>query len=268
MRCDQIDDLRNEGHRTEASLPQEAREHLDSCNRCREFQAFWDSPAATVKASPEVQTRITQQIVCSLRPVSRLPSNLVLVAWLSSLTAVAIAAGIWWLGAAGWQVLAPLQSATVFSLLGASIFLIANVLTNQMVPGARQRIAPSYAILGAFLSFLIAILLLFPYKLDPNFIEVGLRCWGRGLLVATGAAALFYPVLRRGAWLSPVRLGAAVGCLAGLAGLAALEITCPDLDREHIGVWHVGAALTATLIGAAIPYAAVTLNRPKLPERS
>ncbi|MGI8959189.1 MAG: NrsF family protein [Bryobacteraceae bacterium] len=238
---------------TGAPLPRGAVEHIHECQRCREFQAFWDLPTPAAEVPPEIQTRIAQQIVTGLRPVSPLPSNLVLIALLLLLAVVAIATGVWWLGEAGWQALAPLQSAVVFSFLGTGVLLIAHVVIRQMVPGARQWIATPVAITGVLASILTAVLLFFPYKPNPDFVSAGLRCWGRGLLVATGAAVLFFLVLRRGAWLSPMKLGAATGCLAGLVGLTVLEINCPNLDRAHIGFWHLGAALTATLIGAATP---------------
>ncbi len=261
MTCEQFDDLRNSGHGAEAALPQSAREHLQNCERCRQLQVFWDSAAVPGEIAPELQARIAQRIIAGLRPVSPLPSNRVLIALLLSLTAVTVAIGVWWLGQDGWQALAPLQSGIVFSLLGAGIFLIAYVVTSQMTPGSRQRIAPATTIVGVSLSLLIATLLLFRYRPDPDFVKVGLTCWERGLLVATGAAVLYSLVLRRGAWLSPIKLGAATGCLAGLTGLSVLEIYCPNLDRRHIGVWHLGAALTATLIGVAIPAIGVTFRR-------
>lgn len=252
MTCEEIDDLRTEGRPTDAGLAQSAREHLQSCERCREFQALWDSPMPTVEIPLEVQARITRHIVSGLQPVSPLPSNLVLIARLLLLAGIATTTGAWWLGQAGWYALAPWQSVTVFSLLSGSTLLMAQVVTQQMVPGARQRIAPSVAITVVFVSLLVAILLLFPYKRDPDFVRTGLGCWERGLAAGTGAALLFFPMLRRGAWLSPLKLGAATGCLAGLSGLTVLEIYCPYLDRGHIGFWHLGAALTATLIGVAI----------------
>ena len=46
--------------------------------------------------------------------------------------------------------------------------------------------------------------------------------------------------------------GAAAGLLAGLAGVTVLEIYCPYLDRLHIIVGHLGAAVTAALVGAVL----------------
>jgi hypothetical protein len=42
------------------------------------------------------------------------------------------------------------------------------------------------------------------------------------------------------------------GLLAGFVGVTVLEIHCPNLDRMHIADGHLGAALTAVLVGAAL----------------
>jgi hypothetical protein len=256
MTCGQFDNLRNEGHRAADALPADAREHLQHCDRCREMQTLLDFPGPDVELPAGLEVRITNRIVSGLRAVSPLPSDSVLMASLLSLTALVITAGASWLGVNGWAALAPSQALSVFALLAASTFLIAYVTTHQMVPGATQRIAPVAAITAVFLATLSAALLLFPSQNSKQFVEVGLQCWRRGLLVSAGAALLFFPVLRRAAWLSPVRFGAATGCLSGLAGLTVLEICCPLPERGHISVWHVGAALTATVIGTLV--AAIT----------
>ena len=79
----------------------------------------------------------------------------------------------------------------------------------------------------------------------PN---TGLLCLEIGLACAIPAAALLWLVLRRGAILSPVLTGATAGALAGLSGLTVLEVFCPNLNKYHILVWHLGAVL-ASIIG-------------------
>ncbi|MGI9071837.1 MAG: NrsF family protein [Bryobacteraceae bacterium] len=263
MTCDQLDDLRNQGSSPGHALPRSAQEHLQSCGRCREFQAFWDAPMPGAEVPAEVQARITQGIVSTLWPVSPLPSDRVLVTTLLLLAVVVVAAGRCWLGEAGWQALAPSQSAVVFSLLAASMLVIAYVTCCQMVPAALQRISPGLAITGVCAAVSGAILLLFPYEKDVHFLARGLSCWALGLICATAAAIVFFGVLRRSASLSPLRLGASTGFLAGLVGLAVLEIYCPYLDRGHIGVWHLGAALTAMLIGIGVAAVGLTVRGRK-----
>jgi len=132
------------------------------------------------------------------------------------------------------------------------MLLAARTVTSQMVPGARQLVSSRVTILSVCAALVAAIVLLFPYKQDANFVVAGIHCWTIGTLSAAGVGGLSLLVLRRGAWLAPADLGGASGFFAGLGGLAALEICCPNLDRGHIGIWHVGVALTAMLIGGAL----------------
>jgi len=93
---------------------------------------------------------------------------------------------------------------------------------------------------------------LFGYRWNVHFVPLALHCWGIGVICAALSAPLFWLVLRRGFSLSPVSHGATAGLLAGLTGLAVLEIYCPYLDRLHISAGHIGAALTSTLVGAIV----------------
>jgi hypothetical protein len=85
-----------------------------------------------------------------------------------------------------------------------------------------------------------------------------LACVQRGLTYSILAAFLFWLLLRRGAILFPKLIGAAVGGLAGLAGLSVLELNCPDVNVFHVVVWHWGVVLIGTaagvLIGTAVEY--------------
>jgi hypothetical protein len=96
------------------------------------------------------------------------------------------------------------------------------------------------------------LIILFPYTPDPLFFAHGLWCWELALLTSACASVVFSLILRRGAWLSPVRQATATGFLSGLVGLTVIEIYCPLLDRAHRAIWHFGATLTATLLGAAL----------------
>ena len=249
MTCNEFDELRDKGRGTGAALPPSAQEHLRSCERCRKLQTCWESSDEMETVPEALQARITENIVTALEPVSPLSSDSGLVASLLLLVSVAVAIGTMWLGHQGWQALALWQAATVFGLLIGSTVLMAYVVIRQMVPGALQRMEPKLAMSAVFVSILTAVLLLFPYHSSSKFISAGIFCLERGLLTAAGAAVLFYSVLRRGEWLSPVKLWSATGCLSGLTGLIVSEIYCSNLDRGHIAVWHLGAAVTATLIG-------------------
>jgi hypothetical protein len=46
--------------------------------------------------------------------------------------------------------------------------------------------------------------------------------------------------------------GATAGALAGLSGLTVLEVFCPNLNKYHVLVWHLGAVLTSIIGCVAI----------------
>jgi hypothetical protein len=53
------------------------------------------------------------------------------------------------------------------------------------------------------------------------------------------------------------------GLLAGFVGVTVLEIHCPNLDRMHIAGGHLGAAVTAVLVGVGLS-AVVSRIQPRL----
>ncbi len=238
-----------------------AREHLKECGHCRELQTLRELIADEPEVPAKLQGRITREIVGSLRPVSPLPSNRALLTLLLSLAAVACAAGAWWQGHAGWLELAGWQAAIVFCLLAAGMSLAATLIVRQMVPGARRSVPLALALSATCALLFTAVLLIFPYEQDSDFVLNGMHCWEIGLEYSTVAGALFFFVVRRGAWLNPLALGASTGLFAGLVGFTVLEIFCPYLDRAHIDVWHAGSALTATLTGFAIAALCSGMNR-------
>ena len=93
---------------------------------------------------------------------------------------------------------------------------------------------------------------LFQPHVEATFIATGLVCLGIGIACAIPTAILSRLALRRGAVLDPLRAGATGGALAGLSGLVVLEIICPNLNRDHILVWHLGAALISAAAGFSI----------------
>ena len=169
----------------------------------------------------------------------------------------------WQLGIAGWLARNSLQVSVDFTLLGISILVVALALAKQMAPGSQQA-APAWAfIVTPLLALLAAVVLLFGYRWSPNFWPRAFACWEIGVACAALSAPLFWLVLRRGFSLTPVSQGAMTGLLAGFVGVTVLEIHCPNLDRMHIADGHIGAAVTALLVGAALS-AIVSKIQPRL----
>lgn len=261
MSCEELDRLRTESPQSGSSAwPSEARQHLESCPHCSQLLAVLER-SSPMDFPEGLQHRIEDAILPGLRPVSPLPGVWRVAAALLLCSIIVIAAANWRLGVAGWQARSGLQAAVDFSLLGISILALTNLLARQMMPGSRHRVpvwvylaVPAAALLAAEAS-------LFGDIRRPDSVRVALTCWGIGVTCAAVSAPLFWLVLRRGFSLHPIGHGATAGFLAGLVGVTVLEIYCPYLDRTHISVSHIGAAITSALVGAAVGWIKDRANR-------
>jgi len=229
-------------------IPPEAAAHIAECERCRRLaEAIRQAPQ--VNELPRQQLKqIEDRILDDLKPVKPLPAAAVLNLVLLCIFAIVVVIGNVILGTAGWHALNLMQRLAVFSALAASAGLLAFSAVRQIVPGSRLPLPP-YLLVTAVLGVMAGIFstLFLPHR-ESTFISTGLLCLEIGLACAIPAAALFWLVLRRGAILSPMLTGATAGALAGLSGLTVLEVFCPNLNKYHILVWHLGAVL-ASIIG-------------------
>lgn len=250
MSCDDVDRLRTESPRSNSSAwHREAREHLEGCERCSQLQTLLDN-SEKVDFPETLQDRIEAAILPTLRPVSPLPSVLRVMITLLLGSIAVIAAASWRLGTAGWHARNGLQASVDFSFLAIFGIVLANLLAHSMSPGSFRRSAWLYLALPLPI-LLVTDAWLFGYRWNPKFLPLALSCWEIGITCAALSAPLFWLALRRGLSLYPVSHGAAVGLLAGLVGVAVLELYCPYLDRLHISAGHIGAAVTSTLAGTA-----------------
>ena len=252
MQCDDLDRLRTKSPASKSSAwPMEAQEHLESCSRCSQLQAVLES-SGPADFPIALQNRIEAAILPDLKPVSPLPGVWRITASLLLCAVAVIAMANWRLGVAGWQARNDLQVSVDFTLLGASVLVLAFTLAKQMAPGSPHA-APAWTfIVSPLLAVLAAVVLLFAYRGTLYFWPRAFACWEIGVACAAVSAPLFWLFLRRGFSLSPVSQGAMTGLMAGLVGVTVLEIHCPNLDRLHIVAGHLGAALTAVLVGTAL----------------
>jgi hypothetical protein len=249
--CDDLDRLRTESpHAGSSAWPREARRHLESCERCAQLQALLDGPSP-VDFPDALQGRIEATILPALRPVSPLPGvwRVAAALLLSSIAVIAIAN--WRLGVEGWDARNGLQSALDFSLLGLSVLALANLLGQQMMPGSGYRAAVWVWLAAPLVALLAAVASLYGDVWKPDYLTLAANCLKIGTACAACSAPLFWLALRRGFSLHPIAHGATAGLLTGLVGVTVLEIYCPYLDRFHIFVSHIGAAVIAALAGAA-----------------
>ena len=251
MSCDDLDRLRAESPLSGSSdWPEEARRHLESCARCARLQALLDGPSP-VDFPESLQSRIEAAILPALRPVSPLPGVWRVAAALLLGAILVIAAANWRLGVEGWDARSGVQFAVDFSLLGISGVALSNLLAQQMMPGSRYRAAVWVWLAAPLVALLAAVASLYGDQFKPDCVAWAMNCLKIGTACAACSAPLFWLALRRGFSLHPIAQGAAAGLLAGLVGVTVLEIYCPYLDRFHIFVSHIGAAVIAALAGAA-----------------
>jgi len=188
------------------------------------------NPAVVERAKAALREKLVP-----VRPLAS-PSVLTLV-FVAAFAAISVL-GAWLLGMRGLFVLSGIQRAVVFPVLlaGAGIAAVASVREMRPAGGARLgRFAlamSTLALLGAFA------LLLRDYD-TRNFLAQGVPCLVAGLACAIPAALVIYLFLRRGFVLDWPSAGLAAGTLAGLAGVAILELHCPILKASHVMFWHV-----------------------------
>lgn len=251
MNCRDVDDLLL-SHASGAPIPPEAAGHMAACPRCRPLVRALAERFDAPPPSPERLASIEAAVLADLQPVKPLlPANLLSLALVGALLVVAVA-GVAVLGLDGWRVLSLWRRMAVFTGLAAAAGLLASALARLVVPGSKL-LLPPYWLLAAIWGSMVAILAaLFQPHAEATFIATGLVCLEIGIGCAIPAALLFRLALRRGAILDAPQAGATAGALAGLSGLLVLEIICPNLNRYHILVWHVGTVVVSIAAGLSI----------------
>jgi hypothetical protein len=167
-----------------------------------------------------------------------------------------VAVGALLLGTNGWKALSILQRIPVFVTLTASAVLLAISMVRQMAPGSKHVVPAAVLPVAVLVVLMIVIAAMFRSQPESAFLRSGAICVKNGLRYSMPAAFLLSLILHRGAVLYPKLNGAIAGGLAGLAGLSALELNCPNLNAFHILVWHVGvvavSSMGGTLLGVAV----------------
>jgi negative regulator of sigma F NrsF-like protein len=209
-------------------------------------------PAQDLNAS--LRERLTRpmsapQAVRPLAPARVLTGGLVL-----SCAAVALIAAAR-VGFDGIERLGPAAGALILGTLLVLAWLMAAQFVAEMTPASLRRLSSGTALTLACAALLAVFAWLFRDYRTEAFIASGIGCLETGLMIALPAALLCFLWLRRGLALHPVSAGLAGGALAGLAGVALLELNCVNFQAAHVLVWHtavipVSAALAALLAWA------------------
>ncbi len=231
---------------------EEARKHAAACPSCGPLIALFEPERlleSAELADASLANAIADRITAGLKPVKPLMTGRIL-AMLALVFVLAVVGG-----ALHWHVFGPeamswLQRLVLFPALGVGAVLLAISLARQLAPGSRHVVRPSLVPVIVLAVLVMLVLVLFRVRAERHYLANGLWCLKAGSLAAFFPAVLFGLVLRRGALLEPVVVGAAAGALAGLAGTTVLALHCPNMNMLHVLVWHLGPALLGTAAGA------------------
>jgi len=214
-------------------------------------RAVKDAPAV----SPALLKRISASIQPSMRPVRPMPP-----AWLFTTSLVSIAVAVAVAGAAraglyGVERLTAFERVLIFPALILLLWAAATEFAASMIPGSRRRGRP--AVLAAFTSLALmgVFLAVFRDYHATHFVSTGIVCLVAGLAHAIPVALFSWLLLRRGFAVDLVAAGAIAGTLAGLAGIAMLELHCPNFQVLHVLIWHTAVIPVSAAAGALTAWA-------------
>ncbi len=255
MTCHEVDRFFSSCSGREA-VPPKVAEHVAGCERCRGLASVLDAQGPAPLPSPHQLTHIKSMLLGDLRPVRPLASFPILLSVFALIFLAVIAAGTVAIGPNGWKALGVTQRFLAFTPIVIASGLLAFSAARQMAPGSSYTVSSALWSTGVLATLVAGIFAVFERRDETAFVANGLNCFKAGIAFAAVTGLLFACVLRRGAILSPRLTGATAGGLAGLAGLAVLEVHCPNLNRDHILVWHLAVAGLGALGGLSLGAAA------------
>lgn len=228
-------------------LPPALWEHASHCRSCQKLLQPLDLSAG-IDDSSEMIRNIQQQLIRDLRPVRPLLSTRSLFILFMTAFVIVVSAATGYLGALGIAVRSFAQLIVIVGTSVAGAAWLGCSLARQMVPGgSRERplLLPGSILVVLF----VEVLLLFHAREESHFWAHSRLCLAIGVLVAGITAFPLWIIVRKGVILYPQAAGAATGLLAGLVGITALELHCPNVNLWHIFAAHLGAAALCSLVG-------------------
>jgi hypothetical protein len=229
-------------------LTESAEEHLLSCPGCRATVQALTFPEA--RPEQERIDHILKLVTTSLEPVQALPSNRVLAfVFLALFILFSLVATIPF-GYYGFHVLNAYQRVAYYSVIMLYAIWFSVETVKQMIPGSKRRTSPHLLTVAALISLAILAAALFHNFDLQRFVDLGIPCLRLGSICALLSGGLFWLVLRKGFFTSPLATGITAGFFAGLTGVAVLALHCPILNAPHVIVWHLGAMIVGGVGGA------------------
>jgi len=204
------------------------------------------------QVEPALLDRISNSIRPSLRPVHPLPPTWVLASGLVLICAALGLAGAARAGFYGIERMVLSERVLIFSTLGILAWIAAREFVSEWIPGSRRRFTPSMLLTILSAALLTVFAILFRDYHTNHFVSVGVVCLFTGLLHAIPAGLLGWLVLRKGLAVDSVSAGVVGGALAGLAGVAMLELHCPNFEALHVLFWHTAVVPASAALGGAV----------------
>ena len=218
--------------------------------------------AAPHQVDSAVLDRVTEAIGASLRPVRPAAPLWVPALELFLLSNAISLLGAWLFRAYGIEKLSIPEIGAIFPALAIFTWLAALASVAMVTPGGSRWKNPSIMepvmnhpamLLTVVVVCFLALDAIFfhDYGMD-FFVPQGFPCLRAGVIVAIPAGAASWLVLRRGFAVNATAAGLAAGTLAGITGLAMLEIHCPNFHAMHVMVWHTAVIPIGALAGALL----------------
>jgi hypothetical protein len=209
-------------------------------------------PASEIPAA--LAETIRARIHNDTRPVKPLPGVAATSLLFGGVLAVVATIFVALIGFKALQVLAPAALVEMLAVLLALAFWAAVLVARSMRPAA-GRVNVWLPLALAMVSYETLVLTLFGDYSMGRFVHQGIACLLLGLLGAAVASLPVWLIVRQGFVVQPMRAGAAMGLVTGLAGLAALTLHCPILTVPHAAVWHAAVVAICTAAGALAGHA-------------
>jgi hypothetical protein len=211
------------------------------------------------EVDPALLSRISSSLGSTIKPVRPIAPAWMLASALLLATAAVALFCAFCVGFAGIQKMTIAAIAIVFPALAIFAALAALTSVSTMRPGGSPRPLPLMLI--ALAGWIAASGFVFRDYSMGSFVAQGIPCLRAGLAVAIPSGIVTWLILRRGFAVDATAAGLAAGTLAGLAGLAMLELHCPVLLAPHIMLWHSAVVPISALAGALLAHYAASRHR-------
>jgi hypothetical protein len=142
------------------------------------------------------------------------------------------------------------------AILAGGGVLFSLAVACRMVPGSRQFFPLPFVLALSGFGVIGGIALLFPWRTSHAFVSEGWPCAAMELMIGVPAAVVFWLLARRGALLGGAGVGTAIGRLAVMLALLALQFQCMFQQAPHLLFWHGGTAAILIGFGAVIAWKA------------